>query len=129
MDVSGRISQNCARSKIRDVDTPLSPVVCFLDESATDAKDTHFAVLAGSVMNRSDLPVFDFEWKEMLQRYGLTYGLHMIDLGPGGKYPDVVGDRCSAMLTDAVAIINKFRIFTFAATWHNRKHELLFSPA
>jgi len=111
------------------VDAQLSPVVCFLDESATDAKDTHFAVLAGGVLNRSDLPTFELEWREMLRRHGVTDGLHMVDLGPGGKYPELVGDRCCVMLTEAVAIINKFRIFTFAATWHNRKHELLFSAS
>ena len=65
----------------------------------------------------------------MLRRYALADGLHMIDLGPGGKYPNVVGDRCSEMLNEAVAIINEYRIFTFSATWHNRKHELLFSAS
>lgn len=64
------------------MDTP-SPVVCFLDESATDANDTDFAVLGGLVMNRKDLPEFNAVWAAMLAKHKLA-ALHMIDLGPKG---------------------------------------------
>ncbi len=106
-----------------------SPIVCFLDESATDAKDSDHAVLAGTVMNRRDIPGFDAAWLAMLERHGATSGLHMNDLGPKGPYPKLVGDTCVGMLTDAVSVINKWRIFTFGASWDNRKHEELFSDA
>ena len=44
-------------------------------------------------------------------------------------YPHLVDDACAAMLTDAVAVINHVRIFTFGASADNRQHEILFSPA
>ncbi len=106
-----------------------SPIVCFLDESATDAKDSDHAVLAGTVMNRRDVPGFDAAWLAMLKRHGATSGIHMIDLGPKGRYPQLVGDSCVAMLSDAVSVINEWRIFTFGASWNNRKHEGLFSDS
>lgn len=104
-----------------------SPVLCFLDESGTDAKDSGHAVLAGTVMNRKDVSEFDTAWKSMLARHGLASGLHMIELGPKGRYPHLVGDACAEMLRDAVGVINGCRIFTFGASWDNRKHEALFS--
>jgi hypothetical protein len=105
---------------------PPAPVVCFLHESATDANDTDFAVLGGLVINRKDLPEFDAAWAAMLAQHQLP-SLHMIDLGPSGPYPHVVGDACRAMLADAVKAINKCRIFSFGASWDNRAHEVLFS--
>ena len=104
-----------------------SPVVCFLDESATDAKDSDHAVLAGTVMNRKDIAEFDAAWLDMLKRHGAASGLHMRDLGPKSRHPHLAGNACTAMLSDAVRIINRCRIFTFGASWDNRKHEGLFS--
>ena len=98
-----------------------------MDESATDAKDSDHAVLGGSVMNRRDVPEFDVAWDQMLTKHGLTDGLHMKQLGPKGPYPHLVGDACAAMLAEAVTVINSCRIFTFGASWDNRKHEALFS--
>src|SRR5712692_1787955 len=94
-----------------------SPVVCFLDESATDARDSDCAVLAGTVMNRKDIPEFDSARNAMRARHGLASGLHMIELGPKGPYPLLVGDACTAMLADAVSAINRCRVFTFGASW------------
>lgn len=105
-----------------------SPVICFLDESATDASDLDFAVLGGTVMNRRDIPDFNTAWLDMLVRHRAPNGLHMCDLGPRGPYPHLVQDACVAMLADAVSVINGHRIFTFGASWDNRKHEALFSP-
>lgn len=104
-------------------------MICFLDESATDAKDMDQAVLGGIVMNRRDVPELNAAWATMLDRYGLPAGLHMYELGPKGPYPHLVGDACSEMLAAAVSVINSLRIFTFAASWDNRKHEVLFSDA
>ncbi len=105
----------------------LSPVVCFLDESATDAEDSDHAVLAGIVMNRSDLLEFEAAWAAILARHGAESGIHMKTLSPKGPHPHLVGDACAAMLTDAVQVINRCRIFTFGTSWDNRKHEALFS--
>lgn len=102
-------------------------VACFLDESATDAKDTDHAVLGGIVLNKRELPEFNGLWNDLVGRYGLTKGLHMKELGPKGPYPNLVGDACAAMLADAVGIINRCRIFTFGASADNRRHEQLFS--
>ena len=114
----------------RDVSTAATaataPVVCFLDESATDANDSDFAVLGGLVMNRKDIAEFEAAWTAMLAKHRLA-ALHMIDLGPGGPYPDVIGDACSALLVDAVRAVNTCRIFSFGASWNNRAHEALFS--
>jgi hypothetical protein len=104
-----------------------SPVICFLDESATDATDTDFAVVAGMVMNRKDIPEFDSAWSAMLDRHEALDGLHMRDLGPKGPYPHLVGEKCAACLAEAVSIINRTRIFTFAASHNNRIHEASFS--
>jgi len=103
-----------------------SLIVCFLDESETDANTPH-AVLGGITMNRKELPEFDSRWNQMLAAHRLPDGLHMIDLGPNGKYPHLVGDACAAMLTEAVDIINDCRIATFVAPLNNRTHKTVFS--
>jgi hypothetical protein len=104
-----------------------SPIVCFLDESATDARDSDQAVVGGIVLNRKDIAEFDASWKSMLARHGAPAGIHMIKLGPKGPYPHLVGEACAALLTEAVRIINTSRIFTFGASTDNRRHEALFS--
>jgi hypothetical protein len=86
-----------------------SPIVCFLDESATDAKDSDQAVLWGIVLNRKDLSEFDSLWNAMLARHGAKSGIHMIELGPNGPYPHLIGDACIALLSEAVGLINHFR--------------------
>jgi hypothetical protein len=53
----------------------------------------------------------------------------MIELGPKGPYPHLIGDACAALLTEAVGLINNFRIFTFGASTDNRQHETLFSDS
>ncbi len=60
----------------------LSPVVCFLDESGTDAKDSDYAVVGGILLNRIHLPEFDKAWSDMLRYYRMSAGLHMRELGP-----------------------------------------------
>lgn len=104
-----------------------APVIAFLDESATDAKDSDFAVFGGIVMNRSQVPAFDRDWRAMLAEHRFAGPLHMKDISRTGDNPHVVGDACAVMLTEAVAVINEHRIFTFAASWDNRMHEQLFS--
>jgi len=104
----------------------LAPVVCFLDESATDANDSDLAVMGGFVINRRDIPEFEAGWKRMLKKHRLA-ALHMVELGTSGPYPHLVGDACKAMLTDAVKAANLCRIFSLGATWNNRSHEELFS--
>jgi hypothetical protein len=102
-------------------------MVCFLDESETDSTSTEHAVLGGIVMDRSAVTRFNEAWNEMTTQSRMTKGLHMCKLGPKGDYPHLVGRPCSDMLREAVAIINHFRLFTFGASWDNRKHEALFS--
>jgi len=104
-----------------------SPVVAFMDESATDAKDNDAAVLAGIVINRKALPAFNTAWNAALAKHKFRSPLHMIELGPKGPNPHVVGDEAAALLAGAVAVINEHRIFTFGASWDNRKHEGHFS--
>ncbi len=103
-----------------------SAIVCFLDESETDA-NTEQAVVGGITLRRGDLPEFDERWTAMLTKHGLTNCLHMIDLGLKGPYPSLIGDACAAMLTEAVTIINDCRIITLVAPLDNRKHETFVS--
>src|SRR6266498_5124400 len=93
----------------------------------TDAKDSDHAVVGGVLLNRIDIPEFGTARNAMLTCYHMSSGLHMIALGQKGPYPELIGDRCAAMLAEAVRIINKARIFTFAVTSNNRQHETLFS--
>src|SRR5438132_1668476 len=51
-----------------------SPIVCFLDESATDDRASDRAVLGGIVMNRRDLLEFESAWSAMLDDYSVDAG-------------------------------------------------------
>lgn len=106
-----------------------SPIVCFLDESATDDRVSDRAVLGGIVMNRKDLPEFDNAWGVMLSAYGVVEGLHMKEFGPGGKNEHIVGADRGQLFSDAVAIIKSTNIFSFGASLSNRLHEQSFSQA
>jgi len=90
-------------------------VTCYLDESATDG-GTPQAVVGGLQMNESHFLGFDPAWRSMLHELGLEPVLHMKDFGRHGRFSDKSPDDRRLIFERAVTLINKHKIYSFAAT-------------
>lgn len=107
--------------------SPASPIVCFLDESATDDARADRAVLGGLVMNRRDVQDFEASWSRLLAKYRVNGGVHVSAFGPAGKNAHLTDPECEALYAEAVTVINHVRIFTFGCSLSNRRIESAFS--
>lgn len=96
-------------------------VNCYLDESATDG-GTPEAVVAGVLMDRDRFLAFDAEWKGFLAKHNLSPAFHMKDFGFHGRLGGIGPDERRAIFSDAVAIINRHKIYSVAATVNNEDY-------
>jgi hypothetical protein len=106
-----------------------SPIVCFLDESATDDQRTDHAVLGGMLINRSHIPEFEELWQTMLTKYAVVGGVHISAFGPKGSNAHIAEVDCEALYREAVEIINRVKIAAFGCSLDNRKIERAFDTA
>ena len=95
----------------------------YLDESATDGGSPE-AVVAGILTNKSRFLEFQDEWEGLLNRHALRM-FHMKDFGAHGTLATLTAAQRSAIFSDAVRIINAYKIYSVAATLNFAKYREL----
>jgi hypothetical protein len=99
----------------------------YLDESATDG-GTPEAVVAGILTNRAGFLGLDESWKECLASHKLK-ALHMKDFGQHGSLAALQAEGRKAIFSDAVSIINKYKLYSVGASITYAKYMEKLSPA
>ncbi|MGO9176959.1 MAG: DUF3800 domain-containing protein [Desulfobaccales bacterium] len=90
-------------------------VTCYLDESGTTPSEPN-AVVAGLVMPRNNLLLFDVVWEGILAQYKIKVPLHMKEFGKHGKLGHLDYRARFALFTKLVGAINCYKTHSVAAT-------------
>ncbi|MGA8573528.1 MAG: DUF3800 domain-containing protein [Desulfobaccales bacterium] len=91
-------------------------VTCYLDDSGTDDLSP-YTVVAGLLLNKYNLKLFEDIWPALLKDHNVKPILHMKDFAnPKLPYKWWDYEKKYALFADVVAIINKLKIHSVAAT-------------
>jgi len=91
-------------------------VTCYLDDSGTDA-NAPYTVVAGLLLNKYGLQIFEEVWPKLLKYHGVKPPLHMKDFGkPKGLYSMWTYEQKFTLFADVISIINHLKIHSVAAT-------------
>jgi hypothetical protein len=111
----------------QDPQKEIFAVNCYLDESATDGS-TPQAVVAGVLLNRDGFLGLDVKWQELIRVNRLGTGVHIKDFGVHGRFAKTPPAEKSIIFSEAVKLINEYKIYSVAATVNHDDYRLCLDP-
>lgn len=88
-------------------------VTCYLDESGID-KNSPITVVAGFLLNKDSLVIFDSVWEHILSKHGIDPPLHMKEFGEHGRFGHLRDFQRRDLFDQIAKLINSYKVHSVA---------------